>query len=420
MISVPEARNAVAGARDQALTMRDLARRVGARALGHWLIPIAVALLTFVVLSPALRNGFVEWDDQINLTSNEEYRGLGAAQLKYFFTTTLMGHYIPLTWLTFGLDYVLWGMTPVGYHLTSLIIFAANAAVLYCVALRLIGKAAALAGVPLRVAAVAAPLFFALHPLRAESVAWATERRDVLSGFFFLLTILTYLRMCEASGRRRGWLLAGGAVTYLLALASKGSVMVLPAVLILLDVYPLRHLGRRVLVEKIPFVILGLAGAAVAYYAQNANAFLTPLQHYPLTARIGMAFYSLWFYASKTVVPQALGPLYELPARVNPLDWPFLGPALAVTVITAALVALRRRWPAGLAVWVYYAIALGPVVGIVHSGYQLANDRYSYLPALGFALIVGATVGAVVRPGADGVLCPALAKARVVLTIVWL
>src|SRR5437667_132961 len=132
----------------------------------------------------------------------------------------------------------------------------------------------------------------------------------------------------------------------------------------------------RVLLEKIPVVVLGLAGAAVAYYAQNANAFLTPLQHYPLTARIGMAFYSLWFYASKTVAPQALGPLYELPARVNPLDWPFLGPALAVTVLTAALVALRRRWPAGLAVWMYYAIALGPVIGIVHSGYHLAKTHY--------------------------------------------
>src|SRR5881396_439025 len=195
MIPMPEAPNAVAGVRDQELTVRDLARRVGARALGQWLIPFAVALLTFVVLSPALRNGFVEWDDQINLTNNEDYRGLGSAQLKYFFTTTLMGHYIPLTWLTFGLDYVLWGMTPLGYHLTSLIIFAANAAVLYLVALHLLAKAAALAGVPLRVAAVAATLFFALHPLRAESVAWATERRDVLSGLFFLLTILTYLRM---------------------------------------------------------------------------------------------------------------------------------------------------------------------------------------------------------------------------------
>src|SRR5438034_798063 len=420
MIPMPEAPNAVAGVRDQELTVRDLARRVGARALGQWLIPFAVALLTFVVLSPALRNGFVEWDDQINLTNNEDYRGLGSAQLKYFFTTTLMGHYIPLTWLTFGLDYVLWGMTPMGYHLTSLIIFAANAAVLYLVALDLLAKAAARAGVPLRVAAVAATLFFALHPLRAESVAWATERRDVLSGLFFLLTILTYLRMCEASGRRRGWLLAGGAVTYLLALASKGSVMVLPAVLILLDVYPLRHRSRRVLLEKIPFVVLGLAGASVAYYAQNANAFLTPLQHYPLTARIGMAFYSLWFYASKTVAPQALGPLYELPARVNPLDWPFLGPALAVTVLTAALVALRRRWPAGLAVWMYYAIALGPVIGIVHSGYQLANDRYSYLPALGLALMFGGLAGVAAREAAAARLRPIIAGAIGVAGVAWL
>src|SRR5437867_9623830 len=91
MIPMPEAPNAVAGVRDQELTVRDLARRVGARALGQWLIPFAVALLTFVVLSPALRNGFVEWDDHINLTNNEDYRGLGSAQLKYFFTTTLMG-----------------------------------------------------------------------------------------------------------------------------------------------------------------------------------------------------------------------------------------------------------------------------------------------------------------------------------------
>src|SRR2546426_12290555 len=104
---------------------------------------------------------------------------------------------------------------------------------------------------------------------------------------------------------------------------------------------------------------------------------------YPLTARIGMTFYSLWFYASKTVVPAGLGPLYELPARVNPLDWRFLGPAIAVTMITAALVALRRRWPAGLTVWAWYAIALGPVIGLVHSGHQLTHERDSYLPAPG-------------------------------------
>jgi tetratricopeptide (TPR) repeat protein len=420
MISATEPANVTVGSRDPQPTTRPLVGRAPVWALGDWLIPVALALVTSVVLSPALSNGFVNWDDQINLTGNEEYRGLGPAQLKYFFTTVLMGHYIPLTWLTFGLDYVLWGMNPTGYHLTSLLLYAANAAVLYLVALRLLARAATLAGIPLRLGAVAATLFFTLHPLRAESVAWATERRDVLSGLFFLLTILVYLKMCEASGRRRYWLLAGSAGAYVLALGSKGSVMVLPAMLLVLDVYPLRQLRRRTLIEKLPFVVLGIAGAAATYYAQNANAFITTLQTYPLTARIGMMFVSLWFYVSKTVVPTGLGPLYELPARVDPLDWRFLGPAIAVTAITAALVALRRRWPAGLAVWACYVIALGPVSGIVHSGLQLTNDRYSYLPGLGLALMFGGLAGVAAREAIAGRLRPVIARALGVTGVAWL
>src|SRR5438132_24412 len=325
MISGTEPANAAVVACDTPATTRPHAARVGAWALADWLIPLALALVTFAVFSPALSNNFVDWDDQINLTGNEEYRGLGTAQLKYFFTTVLMGHYIPLTWLTFGLDYVQWGMNPVGYHLTSLLLYAANAAVLYLVALRLLARATTLAGLPLRLGAVAATLFFALHPLRAESVVWVTERRDLLSVLFS-----------------------------------------------------------------------------------------------PLTARIGMTCYSLWFYVSKTVLPTGLGPLYELPARVDPLDWRFLGPALAVTVITVALVALSRRWPAGLTVWVYYAIALGPVIGIVHSGLQLTNDRYSYLPALGFAVMFGGLTGVAARAAAARRLRQVIAGALGVTGAAWL
>jgi tetratricopeptide (TPR) repeat protein len=396
------------------------ATRRGVRALSAYAVPLLLALATFAVFAPALWNQFVEWDDQMILTQNENYRGLGPTQLKYFFTTFLMGHYVPLTWLTFGLDYVLWGMNPMGYHLTSLIIYAANAVVLYFVALRLLGKAAALADVPLRVGAVAATLFFTLHPLRAESVAWATERRDVLSGLFFLLTILAYLKMCDATGGRRRRLLVGSAASFVLALVSKGSVMVLPAVLLVLDAYPLRRLSRRVLVEKIPFVALGLAGAAVTYYAQNANAFLTTLERYPLSARIGMTFYGLWFYLWKTLVPMGLGPLYELPVRVNPLDWRFLGPTLVVTALILALLALRRRWPAGLAVFAYYAIALGPVIGIVHSGHQLTHDRYSYLPGLGLAMMFGGLAGVAARGAAAGAFRPVIAKALAAVGVLWI
>jgi len=133
-----------------------------------------------------------------------------------------------------------------------------------------------------------------------------------------------------------------------------------------------------------------------------------------------MTCYSLWFYLSKTVLPTGLGPLYELPARVDPLDWRFLGPALAVAVVTVALVALSRRWPAGLTVWVYYAIALGPIIGIVHSGLQLTNDRYSYLPALGFAVMFGGLTGVAARAAAARRLRPVIAGALGVTGAAWL
>ena len=424
--------NVATAARAVPIADRGHDARLGAvaRALRAGVVPLAIALLTFAVFSPALWNGFVDWDDEITLYKNPNWRGLGAPQLKYFFTTRLMGHYIPVTWLTFGLDYELWGMNPSGYHLTSLLIYAASMAVLYFVALELLAKATTLAGAPLRVAAVAATLFFALHPLRAESVAWATERRDVLSGLFYLLTVLAYVRAAGAHGGRRATALVASIGFYLLALGSKGSVMVLPAVLILLDVYPLRRLGgdssgwvgpaaRRVWLEKLPFAVLGVTGAVVTYYAQAANLFVTPLERYPLSARLGMSAFSLWFYVEKTLLPLKLSPLYELPARVSLLDARFLVPAIGVGAVVAALVALARRWPAGLAVFAYYAIALGPVIGVVHSGYQLTNDRYSFLPGLGLALLVGGVAGLVARAGAEGRLRPTLFKALAGTGIAW-
>ena len=420
-----------APARPVTRTLGVLPRPLTVRLLALWLIPLALAVITFLVFIPALWNGFVAWDDQVNLYDNPAYRGLTWPQIRWMFSNVTMGHWIPLTWLTFGLDFVLWGMSPFGYHLTSLVVFAANAPAMYFVARRLLRSATSFDEATLTVSAVAATLFFALHPLRAESVAWATERRDVLSGLFFLLTVLLYLKAHDDVGARRRWLLAGSVGLYVLALVSKASVMVLPAVLVVLDVYPLRRLGGRwrdwvgpaarlVWLEKVPFAVLGVAGAAVTYYAQHANSFITPLERYPLTARPAMVFFSLWFYLEKTLMPWGLSPLYELPAKVSLLDRQFLIPALAVTALTTTLVVLRRRWPAGLAVWIYYAIALGPVIGIVHSGHQLTNDRYSYLPGIGLAVLLGGAVGAVVHAGAAGVLRPLLAKAVLGLGVIWL
>jgi Tfp pilus assembly protein PilF len=394
-------------------------------------IPWALAATALLVFSPALLNGFVEWDDHVNLTRNAGYRGLGWTQLRWMLTTIVMGHYIPVTWFTFGLDYMLWGMNPFGYHLTNNLLHAANSAIFYLLALRLLARATSLAGPALRVASVMAALFFALHPLRAESVAWATERRDVLSALFFLLTVLIYLKAADATGRQRRRLLAGSLVCYALALLSKSIVMTLPLILVLLDLYPLGRLqcrwgmwressARTALMEKLPYLALGLAGAAISYYAVAVSHFLTPVGQYGWPARLAMTGYSLWFYVEKTVVPTSLSPLYELPAVVNPLEPRFLLSAVAAVAISVLLLVLRRRWPAGLAVWVYYGIILGPVAGLVHAGHQLAHDRYSYLSCLGWALLVGAALGSMVRAVTTGALQPWLARATFAVAAAWI
>ena len=154
-----------------------------------------------------------------------------------------MGHWVPTTWITFGADYLLWGMNPRGYHLTNLLLHAAAAVAVYLVALRLLRATMAGGEQALRLGALAAALFFAIHPLRVESVAWVTERRDVLSGLWFALTVLAYLKAADATGARRRWWLAGSVAAYGLAATSKAIVMTLPAVLVLLDVYPLGRLG---------------------------------------------------------------------------------------------------------------------------------------------------------------------------------
>ena len=178
---------------------RVLVARTPARGWGSWLVPALIALVIFAAFLPALHNQFVNWDDDKNFLENPHYRGLGWTQLSWMWTTH-MGHYIPLTWMTLGLDYLLWGMNPVGYHLTNLLLHAANAVVFFFVVRRLLTRALSSPsehGYALAVSAGFAALLFAIHPLRVESVAWVTERRDVLSGLLYLSAILIYLRASE-------------------------------------------------------------------------------------------------------------------------------------------------------------------------------------------------------------------------------
>jgi len=371
-----------------------------------WAVPVGIALGTAVVFLPILRAGFVNWDDPTNFLENPYYRGLGWRQLRWMLTANVMGHWIPVTWLTLGADFAMWGMNPFGYHLTNLLLHSVSAALFYLVSRRLLGLAIPTAsrGV-LILGAAAAALVFAVHPLRVESVAWITERRDVLSGLFFLAAILAYLRGVETGDciepRWRTYsllLFAGG-------LLSKASVMTLPAVLVLLDVYPLRRgafTWRRLIVEKAGYWALALAGAVGALVALKLSGLrITPYVAYGPEARLAMVAYSFWFYPSTWIWPVHLSPMYELPARIDPLSPRFLLPVIGLVAVTTLLALLRKRWPGGLEAWVYSAVMLLPISGVVHAGFQLAHDRYSYLSGLGFALLAGGAIAWLLRATAD-------------------
>jgi Flp pilus assembly protein TadD len=253
----------------------------------------------------------------------------------------------------------------------------------------------------------------------------------VLSGLIFLACILCYLSAVDLEGWRRRRRLATSLVFFALALLSKSITMTLPLVLVLLDIYPLRRLevsprrwnrsaAGRVLLEKVPFLILGVAGAAVSYWSVAQHSFFTSTVQYPLLSRIAMALYSVCFYIGKTVLPVGLSPLYELPARVDIFEGQFAFATVAAILITVSLLALWRRWPAGGAAYVYYAIVLAPVGGLVHAGFQLAHDRYSYLSCLGFALLVGAIPALLGRARAQGTVAPRLTHLAAAAVVGWI
>lgn len=372
----------------------------------RWLAPVVLVLATVVAFLPTLENGFVNFDDIENFLNNRSYRGLGLTHLRWMFTTVNLGGLIPLTWMTLGFDYLIWGMDPAGYHLTSLLLHALAALVFYFVLLRLLREAqdgSAADATARRLGALFGALIFSVHPLRVESVAWVTERRDVLSGLFCLLTVLAYLRAWDTrAGDRLGgrWYLASLGL-FVCALLSKSMAITLPAVLVLLDFYPLRRLrlsfpdglgaiARNLLVEKSPFGVLSLACVGLTLAAARDNDAMSSLSDVSLLDRLSLSVHSVAFYLWKTVAPVNLAIMYELPEKLDRTAWPFVVAWMVVLTITAACLVLRHRLIALAVVWLAYLVMLAPVSGLVQAGRQMAADRYSYLPCLSWSVLCAA------------------------------
>jgi protein O-mannosyl-transferase len=349
---------------------------------------ILIAALSIIAFAPALTADFVTWDDDKNFTNNPYYRGLGWDQLTWMWSTTVMGHYIPLSWMTLGLDYEMWGMEPRGYHLTNVILHAAAAVALYFVTRRLlrIARPDAPEG-RVQLVAVASALLFSVHPLRTESVAWVTERRDMLSLLLMLGSVMAYLRFSTQQSRR-AW--AASIALFAAALLSKATVVTLPLVLLILEWYPLGRLsrqslreprGKKVIIDLAPFFALSVAAGVLSIVVLN------PPPQFDLAGKVAVSAYAVRFYLTKWLWPSGLSPLHELPQNLDPLAPAFLiSYVFTVAIVIFALVVARRN-RAIAAILGATAVMILPLIGVVQNGPQIVAGRYTYHAAAALSLL---------------------------------
>ena len=361
-------------------------------------ICVLLAAAVLLVFGQTLRHEFVNYDDEQYFSANPQVQsGLTWAGMAWAFQTTYASNWHPLTWLSLMLDAELFGNGSAGPHLTNVLLHAANTVLLFLLLRRLTGS-------HWRSALVAA--LFGLHPLHAESVAWVSERKDVLSGFFFMLTLLFYTRFAQATDHGTGtldekpgnhasgiWGLGSGdywlaLAFFALGLMSKPMLVTLPLVLLLLDYWPLNRFDlptfRRLIWEKLPFFALAAASCVVTFAAQKGA--IQPLTHITLGIRLVNAIVSYVRYLSKMFWPVNLAIPYPHHGY-----WPFWVFGLSAALILAAImfaIQFRRQFPFLLTGWFWYLGMLVPTLGLVQVGMQSMADRYTYLPLIGMFILL--------------------------------
>jgi protein O-mannosyl-transferase len=364
---------------------------------------LLVPVLTLLVYLHSINNGFVNWDDNEYIYDNNSIFFLHLDSLRWMLTSLYAHNWHPFTWLSHAVDYTIWGPNPWGHHLTNIVLHAGNALLVYLVIIQLLLRKAhhdkeapadRAKQIKILIAALLTALLFGLHPVHVESVAWVSERKDLLCAFFSLLSISAYLSYVSSEVQRSkpAWY-AASLLLFCCALLSKPMAVSLPAVLLLLDIYPLGKLQQRagttrsILLEKIPYVAISIGSGAITILAQSAGA-IRSLDQLPLQARAMNAFRSLLLYLGKMAWPETLVPFYPLPKEFHWIDLDYLVPMTAVIALTFICVALARRgrYLVG-SIWAYYLITLVPVIGIIQVGKQAAADRYTYLPSISIFLL---------------------------------
>jgi len=363
---------------------------------------MAAVLATFM---PSVANDFVDWDDLAFVVKNIHIGSLSTESLWWMCTTFYQGIWHPLTWLSHGLAVAAWGQNPAPHHFVNVLLHTINVGLFFLLCVRLqnawnlrnpMGRT--LSPQRISIAAFTAALLFGVHPLRVEAVAWLSARKDVLCALFFLSTLISYVSYTTTD--RTGY---RGRMFYLLsiflcfaAVLSKPVATTVPAVLLLLDYYPLYRLNsdswRACLWEKIPFFVLSAISLGLNIGAQAGTE--VPLSYVSADMRIMNAFHSMVSYLVQSVAPQNLLPLYAIDRTVN-----YFGPVYLVCLAVVLCLTAASAWRAfrsdrlWIVLWAYYVVTLAPVSGLIMTYRHSAADRYTYVSTLSFWLLAGLGAG---------------------------
>jgi tetratricopeptide (TPR) repeat protein len=345
---------------------------------------VAVVLVTVLVYLPALGNGFVEWDDREYVFENLGIRSIDADSLLWMFTGYHSANWHPLTWLSLAFDYSVWGLDPKGYHLTNIILHAINTLLVVIMARMLFVSATGKQQLALQFA-VLVGLLFGLHPIHVESVAWVSERKDLLYGMFYLSSIVFYLKYRQANHKPSYWLCL---LMFILSALSKPMAISLPLVLIALDYYPLKIIQTswssifNSIRNKLPLIMVAIALALVTVYVQRKSGAMTTMQIVGFGERLLVAQWALLFYLYKTFIPVGYIFLYLIPPNVTLLNPAYSIPLAINALLLVTIFLLRNKAPLLIVSAFIYLVTLLPVLGIVQVGGQAAADRYMYLTLL--------------------------------------
>lgn len=345
-------------------------------------------IVVFLIYIPALFNGFVNWDDSSYVYENYGIHNIGVDFLGWVFSTPIAGNWHPLTIISLAVDYQIWGLNPFGYHLGNNLLHALNTTLFALLVIILHKKISPGANtLSLLLGGLLASLLWGLHPQRVESVAWISERKDVLSTFFYLLSLITYIRF-KTSNSKPAYIVA--LIFFLFALMSKPMAISLPIVIIIIDFVlstDQKRFGVIQILNKIPFFLTASLIAFLTIWTQKESGAVV-IGVLDLQLRILNAIRSYGFYLYKMAIPAGLAPYYPLMPDIS-LREVVLSAGLLLMVSATTAWALVKGNKLLLSAWACFLITLIPVIGIIQVGTQAAADRYTYLPSLPLFMAIG-------------------------------